>query len=109
MPGRDGARGMSNVRNPRRSPEASFRPFGKDGGLVVMPMRREVQVLNPVGIRVFSLLDGTRSEAEIVGVVLEEFEVSPEDAARDVAEFLEQLRGAGMLADDRDPVGEGIH
>jgi len=100
---------MSNVRNPRRSPEASFRPFGPDGGLVVMPMRREIQVLNPVGIRVFSLLDGTRSEAEIVALILEEFDVSPEEAARDVAAFLEELRRAGMLADERDPVGEGVH
>lgn len=100
---------MSNMGNPRRSPEASFRPFGKDGGLVVMPMRREIQVLNPVGILVFSLLDGTRSEAEIVAQVLEEFDVSPEEAAEDVAGFLEQLRAAGMLADECDAVGPGVH
>ena len=101
---------MSNVRNPRRSPEASFRPMGEDGGLVVMPMRREIKVLNQVGIRVFALLDGTRSEAEIIALVTEEFDVSPEKAARDVRAFLGELRESGMLAgDEHEPIGEGVH
>jgi len=74
--------------------------MGADGGLVVLPMKREIKVLNPVGIMVFGLIDGTRSEAEIARIVADEFEVSPEDAARDVSAFLDELRGNGMLAEE---------
>jgi hypothetical protein len=71
--------------------------MGEDGGLVVLPTKREVKVLNPVGMRVFDLLDGTRSEEEIVETVAAEFEVSRDDATRDVRDFLEDLRREGML------------
>jgi hypothetical protein len=82
--------------------------MGEDGGLVVLAMRREIKVLNPVGIRVFALLDGTRSEAEIARVVAEEFDVTEETAASDVAAFLRELRENGMLADaELPPVAEG--
>ena len=91
---------MPESRNPRRAPEAAFRPMGDDGGVVVMALQREIQVLNPVGIRVFALLDGTRSEADIARVVADEFEVSAEQAARDVSDFLRELRENGMLAED---------
>jgi len=74
--------------------------MGEDGGIVVLPMQREIKVLNPVGILVFGLIDGSRTEAEIAGIVAEQFEVSVENAARDVAEFLEDLRSNGMLAEE---------
>lgn len=91
---------MSQGSRPRRATEASFRPMGEEGGLVVLPMKREIKVLNPVGILVFSLIDGTRSEAQIADIVAEQFEVSAEEAARDVSEFLEELRRNGMLAEE---------
>ena len=101
---------MSEGSRPRRASEASFRPMGEDGGLVVLPMKREIKVLNPVGILVFSLIDGTRTEAEIAGVVAEQFDVSAEDAARDVSDFLEELRENGMLAEDSpESVAGGTH
>jgi len=99
---------MPDSRNPRRSPESAFRPMGDEGGLVVMSMRREIQVLNPVGIRIFALLDGTHSEADIVRMVADEFDVTPEVAAGDVADFLKVLRENGMLADEEhESVGKG--
>ena len=71
---------------------------GDEGGLVVLPARAEVKVLNPVGIKIFSMLDGTRTPEEIAAVVATEFEVSAEEALRDVQGFLEELAGQGMLA-----------
>jgi hypothetical protein len=95
-------------RYPRRNPEAAFRPMGEEGGLVVLPTRREVKVLNEVGIRVYALLDGSRSERQIAEVVAEEFEVALDEAARDVAAFLAELRRDGMLLEDGAPaVAEG--
>ena len=88
----------------RRHPEAAFRPMGDEGGLVVMPTQREVKVLNPVGIKVFSMLDGTHSEAQIAEAVAEEFEVAVEQAAEDVSAFLGELRRNGMVV-DAEPTG----
>jgi len=90
---------------PRRHPEAAFRPMGDEGGLVVMPTQREVVVLNEVGIKVYSLLDGGHSEAQIAEAVVTEFEVTPERAEADVRSFLEELEKKGMLAgrDDHGP------
>jgi hypothetical protein len=82
---------------PRRNADCAYREIGDEGGLVVLPGRSEVKVLNPVGLRIYSLLDGTRTVEEIVDAVTAEFEV-PEDAARkDVQEFLGELAAHGML------------
>ncbi len=89
---------MSGPGKPRRHPDSAFRPIGDEGGLVVLPGRAEVKVLNPVGIKVFSLLDGTRTVEQIADAVVEEFEVEREQALRDIREFLDELSRHGMLA-----------
>jgi hypothetical protein len=91
---------MKTEQYPRRHPEASFRPMGDEGGLVVLPTQRVVKVLNPVGIKVFSLLDGDHSEAQIAEAVAEEFEVAVDQATEDVSAFLAELRQNGMLVDE---------
>ena len=97
---------------PRRHPDTAFRPVGEDGGLVVLPTRQEVKVLNPVGIKIFSLLDGEHTIAQIARAVVEEFEeVGMEQAEKDVLAFLDDLRANGMLAGERDvtPVSGESH
>ena len=89
---------MSSDSNPRRHPDTAFRPVGDEGGLVVIPGKSEVKVLNPVGIKVYELLDGEHSVETIVEAVTSEFEVSVEDAAKDVGDFIEMLREHGLLA-----------
>jgi hypothetical protein len=71
--------------------------MGEEGGLVVLPMKREVKVLNPVAIKIFSMLDGTHTEAQIADAVVEEFETSVEEAVEDIRAFLGDLRRNGML------------
>ena len=83
---------------PRRHPDSAFRPIADEGGLVVLPGRAEVKVLNPVGIRIFGLLDGAHSVGEIADVIAAEYEVAEADAREDVRAFLEQLEAHGMLA-----------
>lgn len=98
------------ARKLQRHPEAAFRPMGEDGGLVVLPQKREVKVLNQVGMQVFTLLDGSRTEDEIVASVAAEFEVSTEEAARDVRDFLDDLRREGMLVDSEpEHAGGEVH
>jgi len=90
---------MTTDQYPRRHPHAAFRPMGDEGGLVVLPTRQEVKVLNAVGIRIFAMLDGKHSEPQIAEVVAGEFEVSVEQATADVRGFLDELRENGMLVD----------
>ena len=89
---------MSSDSNPRRHPDTAFRPFGDEGGLVVIPGRSEIKVLNPVAIKVFSMLDGSHSIETIVAAVTAEFEVNDEQASTDVQAFLGELKANGLLA-----------
>lgn len=86
-------------RRPRRHPSSAFKPIGDEGGLVVLPDRSEVKVLNSVGVRVFGLLDGQRSLGEIVDLICDEYDVTREKAAQDVDAFVGLLAREGMLAD----------
>ena len=83
--------------SPRRHPDTAFRSVGDEGGLVVIPGRSEVKVLNPVGSKIFSMLDGTHSTETIADAVAMEFDVSLEQAAIDVGVFLKELAADGML------------
>jgi Coenzyme PQQ synthesis protein D (PqqD) len=87
----------STARSPRRNPDAAFRVI--DGqGVIAVPGRSEVHLLNDVGTRIFELVDGQRSEQEIAAVIQQEFEVTEEQAGLDVAEFIDDLSRKGMLA-----------
>lgn len=97
---------MSSHGFPRRHPDTAFRSVGDEGGLVVLPGRAEVKVLNEVGSKIFSLLDGKHSHDEIVTAVAEEFEVSDDQARADLAAFLADLASNGMLATDDDSAGD---
>ena len=65
---------------------------------MVLPGRAEVKVLNPVGIRIFGLLDGVHSVEEIADLIAEEYEVAEDQARDDVRAFVDELESHGMLA-----------
>ncbi len=92
---------------PRRHPETAYRAVGEDGGLVVQPTHSVVQVLNAVGSKVYSLLDGNHTVRRIVDAVIEEFEVPRDQAERDVSDFLHELGTHGMLVSDEDAPENG--
>ena len=84
--------------HPRRNPDTSFRSIGDEGGLVVLPGRAEVKVLNPAAIKIYSMLDGKHTAEEIATAVAAEFEVSYGEALDDLRHFLAELAEHGMLA-----------
>jgi hypothetical protein len=92
--------------NPRRHPDTAFRSVGDEGGLVVLPGKAEVKVLNPVAIKVFGLLDGHHSVVEIARLVTEEFEVEQGQALSDVRAFIDDLDRHGMLATEAPTRGQ---
>lgn len=54
-------------------------------------------VLNELGAFIWDILPRVNSEEEICKAVLEEYDVSPEVVAADVAEFLGQLRQMDII------------
>jgi len=79
-----------------RNPHAAYRIY--DGqATVVLPDEAEINVLNEVGSLVWHQIDGRRTVDEIIAAVVQEFEVSPEEAERDVLEFVDSLHAHGMV------------
>ena len=68
------------------------------GDTILVPVGKTVYdsnglfVLNELGAFIWDLLPNINTEAEICAAVLNEYEVSAEEAAKDVAEFMEKLR-----------------
>lgn len=69
---------------------------------LLVPTRGEVAemdhifVLNPVAARIWELLDGERTIAEVSASICDEFEVDPVSAQRDVVEFVDKLLNANI-------------
>lgn len=87
---------------PRKSPATSFRVI--DGQAVVMQAEgAEVHILNDVGTRVWSLLDGKRRVEEIVDLVDQQlrsgngYEQLPGSLSADVMDFLQDIESRGMI------------
>lgn len=79
-----------------KSPTTAWRVI--EGEAVILSMDTKVlRGLNPVGSRVWELIDGQRSVEEIVGVIVREFDVSHEAAAGDVGSFIQELLDRGLV------------
>lgn len=57
--------------------------------------------LNPVGTRVWTLLDGGATVDGVVGAISAEFEADPDEVTRDVDELLAELMARGLLIAER--------
>ncbi len=75
---------------PVQNPAVVGRLVG-DEAVLVLPLKGQVKVLNEVGARIWSLIDGTRTVKEIAAIILEDFSVSEEEAMKDAREFIQQL------------------
>jgi hypothetical protein len=53
--------------------------------------------LDPVGARVWDLVQQARSVGEIRDALLEEYEVQPEQCERDLLDLLRQMREQGLI------------
>ena len=69
-----------------------------DGETVMMDMERgNYFMLNPVGSRIWELIEKTVSVEEIIHQLREEYEVSLEECQEAVKEFLHELHHANLL------------
>lgn len=73
------------------------------GDTILVPVGRTVYdsnglfVLNELGAFIWDLLPSAETEEEICKAVLEEYEVSPEEAMQDIREFLEKLKKLNII------------
>ncbi len=69
---------------------------------LLVPTRGEVAemdhifVLNPVAARIWELLDGNHTIAEIGAAICDEFEVDSPSAEQDIIEFVDKLLSANI-------------
>jgi hypothetical protein len=73
------------------------------GETLIVPVRSGIAdldciyALNEVGSRVWELLDERRPIDEIAEAICTEYEVTQEQAARDIGELLSSLEAAGLI------------
>ncbi len=81
---------------PKRCADAAFRVIDGEA-VVVLPSRSEVKILNKVGSRIWQLMDGKQSAADICKKVCEEYDISEKAAQSDILDFIKELGDQGML------------
>ncbi len=73
------------------------------GETLIVPIRNRVgdlssiYTLNEVGARVWQLIDANQTINRIVETIAEEYDVTVDDAARDVTELLNNMEAAGLI------------
>lgn len=73
------------------------------GDTILVPVGKSVFdsnglfVMNELGTFLWDRLPAAKDESELLAAVLEEYEVSPEEAAKDIREFLERLKKLEIL------------
>lgn len=85
---------------PAKAPTTAWRII--EGEAVILSMETKVlRGLNPLGSRVWELIDGKRSMDEIVGQIVREFDVEARQADEDVRRFVQELLDKGLVT----PIG----
>jgi len=85
----------------RKNPDIVSRRIANE--VILVPVRNKVgdlqsiYTLNEVGARIWELIDRKDSLKEIKDVLVEEFEVTPEAAEKDISEFLKKLESIGAI------------
>lgn len=73
------------------------------GDTILVPVGRAVYdsnglfMLNELGAFIWDLLPAVNTPQEICSAILAEYEVTPEEAAADVADFLSRLEEMGII------------
>lgn len=79
-----------------KSPTTAWRLI--EGEAVILSLETKVlRGLNPVGSRVWELIDGQRSVEEIITAIVQEFDATPQAAAEDVKRFVRELLDKGLV------------
>ena len=79
----------------KKSDSIVFRKIADE--FILVPIRQNVgdlesiHTLNEVAARIWELIDGKKKAREIKDKIVEEFEITPQKAEKDLIEYLKQL------------------
>ncbi|MHB1389865.1 MAG: PqqD family protein [Thermoleophilia bacterium] len=76
--------------------EVLFTSMGEDAVLLHV-QRGDYYSLNKVGARLWVLADGRKCIRELAGEITKEFEITQEEAERDIIELADQLAKEGLV------------
>lgn len=71
--------------------------------IILVPVRKSAEELdsiysiNPLAAQIWDLLDGQKTLGEIRELLLQQYDVTPEELDRDLAEFVEQLKSEKLI------------
>ena len=88
----------------KKSDSVVFRKIGNE--FILVPIRQDVgdlesiYTLNETGARIWELIDGKTKVSKIKERLVEEFEVLPEKAEKDLIEHLRQLEEIEAIIED---------
>ncbi|HEY0607717.1 MAG TPA: PqqD family protein [Herpetosiphonaceae bacterium] len=68
-----------------------------DEAVLLIPGKGEVKVLNAVGARIWSLVDGSRTLTQIAAAIAAEYAVEPAQAEADTLAFVAELAQREMV------------
>jgi hypothetical protein len=90
------------------TPSRSFVTRHLGGETLIVPVTGGVAdleciyVLNPVGARIWQLLATPTTPERIAAAIVREFDVTADEAAQDVSEFLASLQTRGLIEEPGD-------
>ena len=84
----------------QKGPKAAWRTIQGEGIILALDTKL-LRGLNPVGTRIWELIDGQRSVEEIARQIAREFTVEPDRALADARAFIQELLSKDLVA----PVG----
>ncbi|MCX5916325.1 MAG: PqqD family protein [Deltaproteobacteria bacterium] len=73
------------------------------GETIIVPIRKQagdlesIYTLNEIGTVIWGMIDGKTKVRQIIEAIHQNYTASPEEAAKDVAEFLQSLKEAGLI------------
>jgi len=84
-----------------KDPSVVFRKVADE--FILVPIKQKasdvesIYTMNDVASRIWELINGKRSLKDIKTIIIKEFEVSPEEAEKDLVEFSKQLEKIGAV------------
>ena len=93
---------MTTKKKPIANPVVVLREEFDDWAILFNPDTADAVGINPVGISVWSQLDGRHGLAEVVAALREQYAEVPDAAVDEVKAFIDDLAGRGFV------VGHGL-
>ncbi|OGV69350.1 MAG: hypothetical protein A2283_08160 [Lentisphaerae bacterium RIFOXYA12_FULL_48_11] len=81
---------------PKKTENAVYRIVDEQA-VIVEPKKGLVNVVNDVGSRIWTEIDGNHSVGQIAGIITSEYAISASQALKDTAEFLNELENNQLI------------